>query len=124
MGGNIVKAKPKVNVLKQIKLLAKRSWNEVFRARTSLIIQAMTQLATAGIYGVLYKLKDNGAGVFDRFGLLSLVAIGTLNLGMASSIRSFPKEKLIIREEREQVRIRAKAGGKRRRRINYVNFID
>ncbi|GMI27689.1 hypothetical protein TrRE_jg64 [Triparma retinervis] len=37
----------------------------------------------------------------DRLGLLNLIAIGTLNLGMASSIRSFPKEKKIIKEERE-----------------------
>ena len=81
--GKVKPARPRVSVFTQVRLLAKRSWNEVFRARPALIIQAFTQLATAGIYGALYKLRDNEAGAMDRFGLLSLIAIGTLNLGMA-----------------------------------------
>lgn len=35
----------------------------------------------------------------DRFGLLSLVAIGTMNMAVASTIRSFTKEKAIVKGE-------------------------
>ena len=35
----------------------------------------------------------------DRFGLISLVAIGTLNMAMASTIKSFTREKSIVSPE-------------------------
>ena len=35
----------------------------------------------------------------DRFGLLSLIAIGAANMAVAGTIRSFPKEKAIVGEE-------------------------
>jgi hypothetical protein len=35
----------------------------------------------------------------DRFGLLSLIIIGATNMAMASTIRSFPKEKAIVSGE-------------------------
>mmetsp|Transcript_5347 Transcript_5347/g.6032 ORF Transcript_5347/g.6032 Transcript_5347/m.6032 type:complete len:233 (-) Transcript_5347:1008-1706(-) len=35
----------------------------------------------------------------DRFGLLSLVAIGSMNMAVASTIRSFTKEKTIVQGE-------------------------
>ena len=35
----------------------------------------------------------------DRFGLLSLIIIGATNMGMAGTIRSFPKEKAIVSGE-------------------------
>lgn len=39
------------------------------------------------------------ASIQDRFGLLSLVAIGTANMAVATTIRSFPKEKAIVSNE-------------------------
>ena len=94
--------RPAASFITQTRLLIKRNFKEIIRGRGALIIQCITQIMTAGIYGVLYKLKDNTSSVFDRYGLLSLVAIGTLNLGMASSIRSFPKEKELIKDEQDQ----------------------
>ena len=52
------------------------------------------------VYGGLYTLGDNQASIQDRFGLLSLVAIGAGNLAIASTIRTFPKEKAIVSSER------------------------
>jgi hypothetical protein len=40
------------------------------------------------------------ASVQTRFGLLSLLTIGAANLGVASTLRAFPKEKLIVKAER------------------------
>jgi len=39
------------------------------------------------------------ASIMDRFGLLSLVIIGATNMGVAGTIRSFPKEKAIVSGE-------------------------
>ena len=39
------------------------------------------------------------ASIQDRFGLLSLIAIGTANMAVAGTIRSFPKEKAIVSNE-------------------------
>merc|ERR1711935_840376 len=38
-------------------------------------------------------------GIQDRFGLLSLIAIGSANMALASTVRSFPKEKAIVSAE-------------------------
>ena len=51
------------------------------------------------IYGGIYTLKDDQAGIMDRYGLLSLVVIGATNMAMAGTIRSFPKEKAIVSNE-------------------------
>jgi hypothetical protein len=40
------------------------------------------------------------ASIQDRFGLVSLVAIGAGNIGVASTVRAFPKEKTIVTAER------------------------
>lgn len=52
------------------------------------------------IYGGIYNLGDTQRSIQDRFGLLSLVAIGAGNLALASTIRTFPKEKEIVVSER------------------------
>jgi hypothetical protein len=39
------------------------------------------------------------ASIMDRFGLLSLIAIGSMNMSLASTIRSFTKEKSIVSGE-------------------------
>ena len=56
----------------------------------------------AVIYGGIYSLSDSQASIQDRFGLLSLVAIGAGQLAIASTIRSFPKEKTIVERERSK----------------------
>merc|ERR1719231_1789794 len=52
------------------------------------------------IYGSIYSLGRSQSSIQDRFGLLSLVAIGAGNLAIASTIRTFPKEKAIVNAER------------------------
>lgn len=83
------------------------------------MIKAVQQVTTALVYGGIYQLGLNQASIMDRIGLLSLIAIGelvffhrisialsdiylslfdktgTMNLSMASTIRSFPKEKYV-----------------------------
>merc|ERR1719424_803230 len=54
----------------------------------------------AAIYGGIYSLGDSQSSIQDRFGLLSLIAIGAGNLAIASTIRAFPKEKSIVNAER------------------------
>merc|ERR1712228_289962 len=57
------------------------------------------QVTVAFIYGGIYKLTKNQASIMDRFGLLSLIVIGTVNMGVAGTVRSFPKEKAIVADE-------------------------
>ena len=52
------------------------------------------------IYGGIYSLGNTQSSIQDRFGLLSLVAIGAGNLAIASTIRTFPKEKTIVQADR------------------------
>lgn len=47
----------------------------------------------------LLSFPRGQASIQDRFGILSLIAIGAANMAMASTIRSFPKEKAIISTE-------------------------
>ena len=84
----------------QFRLLLKRAWREVARSRAALAIKVVQQLMIAVIYGGIYTLCDSQSSIQDRFGLLSLVAIGAGNLAIASTIRAFPKEKVIVNSER------------------------
>ena len=43
---------------------------------------------------------DVQVSIQERFGLLSLITIGAANLGVATTLRAFPKEKLIVKAER------------------------
>ena len=61
----------------------------------------------AAVYGGIYSLGNTQSSIQDRFGLLSLVAIGAGNLAIASTIRTFPKEKAIVSSE-----VRAEARGR------------
>ncbi|KAL3923923.1 MAG: hypothetical protein SGILL_001357 [Bacillariaceae sp.] len=87
------------NLLVQFKLLLKRSLRENFRSKSTLIIKTVQQVSLGLIYGTIYRLGMNQASIQDRFGLLSLIAIGASNMAMASTVRSFPKEKAIISNE-------------------------
>lgn len=84
----------------QFALLLRRAWREVARSKAALAIKVTQQLMIAVIYGGIYSLGHTQSSIQDRFGLLSLVAIGAGNLAIASTIRAFPKEKLIVNSER------------------------
>mmetsp|Transcript_7530 Transcript_7530/g.17000 ORF Transcript_7530/g.17000 Transcript_7530/m.17000 type:complete len:753 (-) Transcript_7530:115-2373(-) len=89
----------RANIFVQFKLLLRRSLRENFRSKASLIIKFVQQISLGLIYGTIYHLGDDQASIMDRFGLLSLIAIGGSNMAMASTIRSFPKEKAIVSGE-------------------------
>mmetsp|Transcript_33730 Transcript_33730/g.48833 ORF Transcript_33730/g.48833 Transcript_33730/m.48833 type:complete len:685 (-) Transcript_33730:31-2085(-) len=86
-------------IFRQFKLLFQRSFRENFRGKGVILIKAVQQVSTALIYGGIYNLGNNQSSIQDRIGLISLIAIGTTNLAMASTIRSFPKEKNIVTGE-------------------------
>lgn len=89
----------RANIFVQFKLLLRRSIRENFRNKSTLIIKLVQQVSLGLIYGTIYHLGDDQASIMDRFGLLSLIAIGGSNMAMASTIRSFPKEKVIVSSE-------------------------
>jgi len=90
----------RANVLTQFALLFGRAWREVARSKATLIIKAAQQVMISLIYGGIYSLGNTQSSIQDRFGLLSLVAIGAGNLALASTIRTFPKEKTIVQADR------------------------
>ena len=89
-------------LLEQYRLLFARSWREVSRAKLPTFIKVMQQVMTALIYGGIYSLDNSQVSIQERFGLISLVTIGAANLGVASTIRAFPKEKTIVTAERSK----------------------
>lgn len=90
---------PKANLMVQFRLLFGRSIREIARAKVTIILKLVQQISTALIYGGIYSLGTNQASIQDRFGLLSLIAIGSMNMGLAATIRSFPREKAIVSNE-------------------------
>ena len=84
----------------QFVLLFRRAWREVARSKAAVAIKVAQQVMVALVYGGLYSLGDSQTSIQDRCGLLSLVAIGAGNLAIASTIRTFPKEKTIVSSER------------------------
>mmetsp|Transcript_19787 Transcript_19787/g.32819 ORF Transcript_19787/g.32819 Transcript_19787/m.32819 type:complete len:673 (+) Transcript_19787:128-2146(+) len=96
---SVARGGPKANILRQFKLLLSRSLRETMRGKAAIIIKVVQQLSLGLIYGGIYKLGNNQASIQDRIGLLSLIAIGATNMGMAGTIRAFPKEKSIITGE-------------------------
>ena len=94
--------RPGAGVVTQFRLLLRRAWREVARSKAAITIKAVQRVMIAVIYGGIYSLSDSQASIQDRFGLLSLVAIGAGQLAIASTIRSFPKEKTIVERERSK----------------------
>jgi ABC-type multidrug transport system ATPase subunit len=90
---------PKAGIITQFRTLFKRSFREVIRGKTTLILKTVQQISLGVIYGGIYSLGTNQASIQDRFGLLSLIAIGSANMAVASTIRSFPREKAIVSNE-------------------------
>lgn len=89
----------RAGIFKQFSLLLKRSLRELFRGKKTIILKCVQQITTAIIYGGIYKLGLNQASIPDRIGLLSLIAIGSVNQGLVQTIRSFPREKAIVSKE-------------------------
>jgi ABC-type multidrug transport system ATPase subunit len=90
---------PRANLLVQFRLLFTRAIREVARGKAALILKIVQQVTTAFIYGGIYSLGTNQASIQDRIGLLSLIAIGTTNIAIGQTIRSFPREKTIVSNE-------------------------
>lgn len=63
------------------------------------MIKACQQAVVALIYGSIYTLGGDQSSIIDRFGLLSLTAIGGTNMAVATALRAFPKEKTIASAE-------------------------
>ena len=91
--------RPRANIFRQFQLLMTRSLKELFRGKTAFIIKMVQQVSLGLIYGGIYSLNQSQSSIQDRVGLLSLIAIGAANMGMAGTIRSFPKEKAIVSTE-------------------------
>jgi len=92
--------KKKANWFRQFTLLFQRALRETLRGKTAILIKVAQQIVLGVIYGGIYKLDTNNqSSIQDRIGLLSLIAIGSMNMGMAGTIRSFPKEKSIVARE-------------------------
>jgi len=88
-----------VGPLRQFRLLFRRAFREERRGKAKIIIKVVQQVGLASIFGGIYKLGRNQESVMDRFGLISLVGTAVLNMGFATSVRSFPKEKAIVSSE-------------------------
>lgn len=79
---------PRANIFIQFKLLLRRSFREITRGKTALMVKAFQQVTLALIYGGIYGLGDDQASIQDRFGLLSLIAIGSSNVSMQAAQRA------------------------------------
>lgn len=90
---------PRTSMWTQFQLLLHRSLAETFRGKDIIMIKTIQQVAVACIYGGIYSLGSNQASIMDRFGLLSLTSIGGTNMAIATTLRSFPKEKTIASAE-------------------------
>jgi len=101
-GGLVRKDRAQAGFFEQFRLLLSRSWREVWRNKGANLIKAVQQVGTALIYGSIYTLTDTQSSIQDRLGLLSLVTIGTANVGLAGTIRAFPKEKDIVVADRSK----------------------
>jgi len=75
-----IRGGPSAGILKQFSLLLKRSFRELKRGKTALIIKTVQQVTLGIVYGGIYSLGRDQASVQDRFGLLSLIAIGAANV--------------------------------------------
>jgi ABC-type multidrug transport system ATPase subunit len=90
---------PKSSMFTQLRLLLKRSFRELTRGKATLAVKTAQQVTLGLIYGGIYSLGNNQASIQDRFGLLSLIAIGSANTAIASTSRAFLREKGVVAEE-------------------------
>jgi ABC-type multidrug transport system ATPase subunit len=90
---------PKAGIITQFKLLFQRSMRGIVRGKSVLLIKLVQQVVIGLIYGGIYSITLEQSSIQDRFGLLSLIAIGTANMAVATTSRAFPKEKSIVKKE-------------------------
>jgi hypothetical protein len=90
---------PKSSLFTQFRLLLTRSFREITRGKTTLAVKTAQQVTLGVIYGGIYSLGTNQSSIQDRFGLLSLIAIGLANTAIASTSRAFLREKGVVQEE-------------------------
>lgn len=90
---------PSADIFRQFRLLLNRAFNETLRGKLAIFIKVVQQVTLGVVYGGIYKVGNNQASVMDRFGLLSLIAIGGLNMSIASTIHTFTREKLVVSSE-------------------------
>lgn len=84
---------------KQFRLLVNRAFRNEARGKATIIIKIVQQVSLASIFGGIYRLGRNQESVMDRFGLIALVGTAVTNMGFASTVRAFPKEKTIVSSE-------------------------
>lgn len=90
---------PRASLFTQCRLLFLRAFRGVFRSKSLMFMKLVQQITMAVIYGGIYTIGSDQASIQDRFGLLSLITIGSTNMAVASSIRAFPREKSIVASE-------------------------
>lgn len=90
---------PKAGIATQFKLLFQRSFRGISRGKAALTVKLVQQVVLGLIYGGIYNIGFGQSSIQDRFGLLSLIAIGSANMAVATTSRSFPKEKAIVKKE-------------------------
>jgi len=88
-----------VTPFKQFRLLVKRAFRNEARGKATIFIKIIQQVTLASIFGGIYRLGNNQGSVMDRFGLIALVGTTVTNMGFASTVRAFPKEKTIVSSE-------------------------
>jgi len=88
-----------VGPLKQFRLLFNRAFASERRGKAAMIINIVKQVSLASIFGGIYRLGRNQQSVMDRFGLIALLGTVVTNIGLATTVRSFPKEKVIVSSE-------------------------
>jgi len=88
-----------VGPIKQFRLLFNRAFASEARGKTTMIIKIVQQVSLATIFGGIYRLGRNQESVMDRFGLIALLGTVVTNIGLATTVRSFPKEKTIVSSE-------------------------
>jgi ABC-type multidrug transport system ATPase subunit len=90
---------PQSSMFTQFRLLLTRSFREITRGKATLAVKTVQQITLGLIYGGIYSLGTNQSSIQDRFGLLSLIAIGSANTAVAGTSRAFVREKSIVQEE-------------------------
>lgn len=90
---------PSAGIVKQFKLLLSRAFRETVRGKAAIIIKIVQQVTLGVVYGGIYKVGKDQASVMDRFGLVSLIAIGSMNMAVASTTRAFTREKAVVSSE-------------------------
>eukprot|EP01026_Neomeris_dumetosa_P031356 TRINITY_DN2487_c0_g1_i1.p1 TRINITY_DN2487_c0_g1~~TRINITY_DN2487_c0_g1_i1.p1 ORF type:complete len:669 (-),score=93.36 TRINITY_DN2487_c0_g1_i1:376-2382(-) len=92
-----------VGLGKQFRLLLQRSWKQVKRDKTTIIIRAVTSVQTAFVFGsVWFRLRRRFSSTPSRLGLMQVVATYIGQTFIFKTLNVFLKEKTIVTRERSQ----------------------